>query len=350
MRESPPSWDDFSDQPHRLPGAAKGRWQPARLRELATIGATVLAQAPGLAWRYARLRPGTPRAAREMLGLGIGPGHRRETLAMLDELGVHHVLVRVPVATPREELPAYQALLEQLGDRRVLVNCLQDRSLVREPAAWAGGLRRIFAALGPRADAFQIGNAVNRTKWGCQHTGEYLALLEQAQGLREEFPDLVLAGSSVIDFEPHYTLRTLRNRRRYRLDAVSALLYVNRRGAPEGRQFGHFDLQHKLRLLKAITAGASRAADRLWITEFNWPLVDTKPWTPNSGRPETSVDEAAQAEYLRRYVLTCSRSGWVERAYWWQLIAPGYGLVDSRDGLRKRPAYEVFRSLCAEAA
>lgn len=40
------------------------------------------------------------------------------------------------------------------------------------------------------------------------------------------------------------------------------------------------------------------------------------------------------------------QSGWVEKVYWWELISPGYGLVDHRDGvLRKLPSYYAFKAL-----
>ncbi|UCE21305.1 MAG: hypothetical protein JSV46_03490, partial [Candidatus Aminicenantes bacterium] len=35
-----------------------------------------------------------------------------------------------------------------------------------------------------------------------------------------------------------------------------------------------------------------------------------------------------------------------ERMYWWQLVAPGYGLVDSRETpWRKRPGYYAFQTM-----
>ena len=36
----------------------------------------------------------------------------------------------------------------------------------------------------------------------------------------------------------------------------------------------------------------------------------------------------------------------VEKVYWWQLINPGYGLVDSRaKQLRRMPSYYAFKNL-----
>ncbi|MHB8055568.1 MAG: hypothetical protein ACYDH3_10015, partial [Candidatus Aminicenantales bacterium] len=78
-----------------------------------------------------------------------------------------------------------------------------------------------------------------------------------------------------------------------------------------------------------------------WITEFNWPLAETGPWSPASGKP--NVSEALQADFLIRYYVIALASGLIDRAYWWQLVAPGYGLVDSREKpWRKRPAFSAF--------
>jgi hypothetical protein len=38
----------------------------------------------------------------------------------------------------------------------------------------------------------------------------------------------------------------------------------------------------------------------------------------------------------------------VERIYWWQLIAPGYGLIDSRpEPWRKRPGFFALKTMAA---
>ena len=125
-------------------------------------------------------------------------------------------------------------------------------------------------------------------------------------------------------------------------DVVSSLLYVDRRGAPENAQAG-LDTVDKVTLLRAIIR-ASRGGDRpSWITEVNWPLAEG-PHSP-AGR-QVAVDEAHQADYLARYVLLALASGHVERIYWWQLAAKGYGLVDpAPEGARTRPAFDSLRTL-----
>ena len=85
----------------------------------------------------------------------------------------------------------------------------------------------------------------------------------------------------------------------------------------------------------------------MWITEVNWPLKGTGKYSPASGRP--NVSEEDQADFLVRYYVLCLASGFVERIYWWQLAAPGYGLVDSREHVwRKRPSFHALRTLIVQ--
>jgi hypothetical protein len=59
-----------------------------------------------------------------------------------------------------------------------------------------------------------------------------------------------------------------------------------------------------------------------------------------------AVDEQTQADYLARYYLLALGSGMVERVFWWQAIARGYGLVAPEDGrLRRRPAFAALAAL-----
>jgi hypothetical protein len=75
-------------------------------------------------------------------------------------------------------------------------------------------------------------------------------------------------------------------------------------------------------------------------------LLGTKPYTPNSGKPTRTVDEETQAQYLKDYYQIAYHTGWVEKVYWWQLINPGYGLVDHRGGeLRKMPSYYALKDI-----
>jgi len=62
---------------------------------------------------------------------------------------------------------------------------------------------------------------------------------------------------------------------------------------------------------------------------------------------DASVDEERQADYLVRYCLLALGTGLVERAYWWQLVARGYGLVEPTEGreMRRRPAFAAMAQM-----
>jgi hypothetical protein len=154
-------------------------------------------------------------------------------------------------------------------------------------------------------------------------------------------------GPAVIDFEYQATL-ALVNRREPGLefDVLSALLYVDRRGAPESRQLG-LDTVDKAVLLRAISEAGLNSNGRCWITEVNWPLWEG-PHSP-AGRA-ASVDEQTQADYLARYYALVLGTGLIERVYWWRLVARGYGLIAPEpDGrMRRRPAYRALQTLTAQ--
>lgn len=172
---------------------------------------------------------------------------------------------------------------------------------------------------------------------------EYLAFYEVAQKLKQErYPELTLIGSGVIDFEYHYSVRTLFNFYRVHYDKFSSLLYVDRRGAPENTQMG-LDLSKKIKLLYAIMSLSDKTANKLIITESNWPRSNTAPYAPTSEKE--CVDEDDYAAFMVRYYLLALGTGMVESVYWHQLIAPGYGLIDNREGIKKYRAFEAYKSM-----
>lgn len=344
----PDWWDPYSNQPYKLSREGKPRLSRANILEYLKVAGTALIASPRLGWRFAGAAASPcPRPAAQFVGLSITPDERynADIENMVSDLGVRELLIRIP-SWELDRLDKYLGFAERFAGHELVFNILQCRTSVAQPGAWRSALEAIIPRFKHLSSYFQIGNAVNRSKWGCVHSGEYLALLEAAERVRAAHPEIKLIGSSVIDFEPLVTLRTLYNPRRYHLDVVSALLYVNRRGSPYGRQYLVFDLERKLRLLHAMVMIGNRNERRLWITEFNWPLLNTTPYTPNSGHPDRTVDEETQARYLTQYYQIAWRCGWVEKVYWWELINPGYGLVDHRGGrLRKMPSYFAFKAL-----
>ncbi len=132
----------------------------------------------------------------------------------------------------------------------------QNRELVRDPARWRRALEAIAPRFTPYGRHFQVGQAINRSKWGIWNVREYVELARAAEEILRPYPGVELLGPSVIDFEYHVTAAVLNLRDPgFRFDAVSALLYVDRRGAPENRQAG-LDTEDKALLLRAIAETA----------------------------------------------------------------------------------------------
>lgn len=343
----PAAWDARSDQPHVLRDSAlKRRLRRQAWREHARVLATALWAGPTVAARA--LWPGqfltAARQWPDFIGCGVSPHPQLPDL--VQELGLRHLLIRCPLGCGA----AQQQVLETINAmpaQQWLVVIPQDRWAVCNPRPWAAQLAQLVQRLPAHVVAVQIGNAVNRMKWGCATVAEYLDLVEVAAPLlRARRPDCLLVGSAVIDFEPLLSLRSLINGYRHSLDVVSSLLYVDRRGGPDAFQYGLFDTAAKIRTVAAMVACAPRHGKRLWITEVNWPLRGYPGWAPTSDHE--CVDEADAGRYLSAYLQTAWQSRLVERVYPWQLIARGYGLVDdSGPSLRRRPAFHALRSLLA---
>jgi hypothetical protein len=151
-----------------------------------------------------------------------------------------------------------------------------------------------------------------------------------------------ILGPGVIDFEPHALAAALNYPGAPEFDVIASLLYVDRRGAPENHQLG-FDALGKAALMRAVGETAPGGSRRFWVTEVNWPLWEG----PHSPAGKTvSVNEEMQADFLVRYFVPLLGSALAERAYWWQLVARGYGLVDKRAGqVRHRPSFAALRTL-----
>src|SRR5204862_7922829 len=137
-------------------------------------------------------------------------------------------------------------------------------------ARWETCVGALGARFAPYAAAFQLGQAVNRSKWGVWTHAELAALLRHgAAALAPTGRPLV--GPGVIDFEPYATAAAVNwPGLDVRFHALASLLYVDRRGAPESRQLG-LDALGKATLLRAVADTSRWCAPRSWVTEVNWP-------------------------------------------------------------------------------
>lgn len=341
-------WDHLSDQPHQHAGKAEKLM--VRLADAgghAEAFAALVGAAPRIWRRYRHLQRELYRRPVPLGALGVGlrpyPEDPAALLEAIDELGVRHALLRLHPW--QEEHDAEEELARELRARGVdlAFSLPQNRELVKDPERWRRSLETLAERFVPYGRSFQVGQAVNRSKWGIWNPREYAQLANVASEVLRGHGSVELLGPSVIDFEYHATAALLHLRRfDTPFDAVAALLYVDRRGAPENRQAG-LDTVDKVVLLRAIAETARNSGERCWITEVNWPLWEG-PHSP-AGR-DVSVDEESQADFLVRYALLALGTGLVERVYWWQLVARGYGLATpTPGGLRRRPSFRAMATL-----
>jgi len=342
----PFDWNDLADQPHNVAPRRERmrhhlRRAPGYLR-IAGANLKNLLPALRLYRKYRRRLFLDPADIGRACGLAVSPAAERteDVVRLLLRSGAAETLVRV-ASWERRKLEETALFLKRLREEGlgVTVALLQRREDVLRPESWRAFLDEAFERLGGLAERFEVGHAWNRTKWGVWDFEEYLALAEAAfdaasgRGLR-------LVGPAVIDFEFHLYPPLLA---RLPFDKVSSLLYVDRVGAPENAQAG-WTTAAKTALLKAAVDACATGGRGLWITEVNWPLRGMGAYSPASGKP--NVGEEEQADYLVRYFILCLAGGLVERVYWWQLVAPGYGLVNNLEKpWRLRPAYHAFQAL-----
>ena len=346
-------WDNYSDQPAVIKDRAlkkqiykQVRWDSLKMLLTNAVMYPVCAL-NYLLFPIKKINTDTASFFGMSINLDKNPEQSR---ALIDDLKVNNLLIRMPLADI-ENCHKYVAFAQQFKDKNLLISILQDRQHVEDHVLLKTSLEKVFTEFSPLTNRFQLGNAINRKKWAIFSMDEFLRFYQVGFNLRnDKFPEITLLGSSVIDFEYYFSIRTLFNLYKLRFDQFSSLLYVDRRGAPENTQMG-LDLTKKLHLMQAMLRISPKSSNEIVITETNWPISNTAPYAPTS--ENDCVDLESHANFLVRYYLLSLASNVVKNVYWHQLIAPGYGLIDNRsDELIKYPAYTTFKvmlSLLQEA-
>lgn len=341
-------WDSLSDQPAYMRKQKKLKQDIRKQHpgDLLISALTVLLLLPLVFLRYLagfKKRPGF--SLNEFFGMGVNLDKEPSlTPELVKELGVRQLLIRIHMKE-MDKLDAYETFVDALKDSAdIMFVLIPSRLHIDDASRLESDLDTIFARFVKYGNRFQVANAINRIKWGFVLPNEYLKFFRNVQKLRDaKYPGIRLIGPSVIDFEYHVTIRAMFNFFSLRYDAVSALLYVDRRGAPENRQF-IFDLMDKIYLLKAIAALSPKTVgEDIYITETNYPIKGTGKYAPTSDYER--VDEKAYSAYMVRYFLLAMATTQIRTVYWHQLIAPGYGLIDNREGIVKRGAFFAFKFL-----
>ncbi|MCX6075034.1 MAG: glycosyl hydrolase [Campylobacterales bacterium] len=341
--KTPFAWDYYSDQPAIIRDKAlKRQMRRSALPSLIKTFLIALLMLP-IAFLITYFLPRKKITGKEFFGMGVNLDKEPNTTPyLIEELGVKKLLIRIPL-WEMEKLSEYVRFIQTFKDKHITVALLQDREHITSATMTKDHLTQIFEALNGICDTYIVGSTINRAKWGFFSVNEYLNFYAVAYQLKKEyFPHLKLIGSNVIDFELHYTAHTLFHLQNIRFDALGSLLYVDRRGAPENTQMG-FNLLSKINLIDALIRLSPKTSNELIITETNWPIKNTAPYAPTS--EHECVSEEDYAHFMVRYHLIAFASQKVSCVYWHQLIATGYGLIDNREGIRKRHAFEAYKTM-----
>ena len=339
--KKPFSWDYDSDQPYQLKDRSfkKAMRQKEGLSLFMTAVSTLFILP--ITFIIQIFIPKRNISTQDFFGMSINLDKEpQKTKLLVEELGITTLLIRFPL-WEMARLQEYVDFIKSFQDKKILVNIMQDREHIEDLDLLQKDLITLFQSLESYVHTFQVGTTINRAKWGFFSVHEYLRFYQIAYQLQQKkFQNLKLLGPSVIDFEYHFTTHALFNFFKLKYNGLSALLYVDRRGAPENTQMG-LDLLKKIDLLDALALLSPKTSREIYITETNWPLSNTAPFAPTSEHECVSV--SLYTEYMLRYYLLAFASQKVDTVYWHQLIAPGYGLVDSRNNLEKREAFDAFK-------
>ena len=350
-------WDEKTAQPMIALSRAEKNRELTLINTLKVI-VHALTVVPHLYSQYKKLKRLSfkqPVVLKNRIGVALHPHNNyiEQELELLTTLGNPPVLIRFCRHESAAIWDQTIALIHKLhGDGvEVMIALLQDRQAVLVPELWSAFLHKIIPAVANHVSHIEVTHALNRSKWGIWNIQEWQRLMEPAFALQQKYPQIKLTGPACIDFEWLAVIAALQSLPQGRIfSALSHLLYVDRRGAPENPQ-GHFSTLEKCALLKAITNISPHCEDKVIISEVNWPAEKADVWSPivcpyetpswrNRGSGET---EANYANYMLRYIVIAICSGHVEQLFWWRLSAKGYGLVDDQNQFKPRLAFHALQ-------
>ncbi|OCL85819.1 YrbL family protein [Arcobacter porcinus] len=347
------SWDKYSDQPEVIKNREfKKRVRKYHLNDNIKMLFTSLFILP-ISVLFMKFFKGKIKTSyKDLIGLGVnldkddGQNIQQD---LIEELGVKNLIIRVPLSDIKN-LKSYVNFANSFNinsKKNILINIIQDRENIENMDILKDNIEEIFTNFDGISDEFQIGTTINRLKWSFFSIKEdYIPFFMEAQKIRDEkFPNIKLLGPSVIDFEYYYNARAMFNMKKIKYDITSALLYVDRRGAPQNKQYGIFDLKNKIDMLFSLVKLSPKTlSDDIYITETNWPIKNTAPYAPTSEKECVSCED--YTKYMLDYFKIAKDSKKIKRVYWHQLIAPGYGLVDNRNGkIEKYPQFYALKEL-----
>jgi tRNA A-37 threonylcarbamoyl transferase component Bud32 len=352
-------WDEKSGQP-MITMTKKNKNQHREWRFfLGSIWKTLTAL-PGIWSEYKKLQDTSfqrPIELKNRIGVALHPktNYLHHELPLHQQLGQPPVMIRFYHHETADDWQNSIELVQQLKSQSVeiMVAMIQDRQAVTNPESWRAFLTKVIPAIADAVSHIEITHAYNRVKWGIWNHQELIQLMQPAFELQQQYPQIKLTGPACIDFEYAPVISALKSMpKQFHFSALSHLLYVDRRGAPENRQ-GKFSTLEKVTLLKALANKSDCCDNKVIISEVNWPVKHTGVWspvicpyiTPKWRKLEPGETEDVYAHYMLRYLMICLCSGHAEQVFWWRVSAHGYGLTDDQDNFRQRPAFIALQFL-----
>jgi hypothetical protein len=309
----------------------------------------------GFSWPGGHLPPHGHVVSRTMAGVGVAASADVAAddwmIACLHNAGIRNV--RVDFTYADDQGPCGR-LLERLlaADFQVMLHLVQPFEFARKMESgeaadgWQAFVAATLARYGSRVQMVEVGSTINRKRWAGYSLPGFLSMWEIAwREVRAR--GLVLAGPSVTDFEPPWSVGILALLRRQGMlpDIHTDNLFSERCTEPErfdhkifGRRLASLakvNLIKKARLLQRI--GQDFDLPRLFSPAAFWTLPRIERMLPDS--------EEKQADYLTRYMVLCAASGALEGAWWGPLVCHREGLVD--DAV---PGYPVLERITHYAA
>ncbi|MEK9923536.1 MAG: lipopolysaccharide kinase InaA family protein [Rhodospirillales bacterium] len=350
-------WDDKTSQPMVALSRAE-KWHSRNLVDSLNAITTGLISGPKIFRAYRKQLDSTfsnPIQLKNKFGIALNASesHLAAERRLLSDLGDPPVLIRFYHHQTTDQWKLSLELVRQLHEQGVEVSIaiLQDRDAILHPHSWESFLTSIVSEAGDKVKQIEVAHAINRTKWGVWSSSDLKTLFQPLRRLQKRFPQVRFMGPACIDFEYHAVVSALAELPKgLRFDSLSHHLYVDRRGAPEGKQ-GGFSTVEKSALLKAIAKSSEAAENKVVISEVNWPLKNRGIWSPVScpyqtkDQPEHPAAQTEQdyADFMIRFLALTVCSGHVDQVFWWRLSAHGYGIVDDLNNFAPRPAFHALR-------
>ena len=268
-------WDSYSDQPQVIKDRAfKKATRRKELKDNLKLLFTSIFILP-ISIIFMKFFKGNVKSSNiDFIGLGVNldkDDGKNTQQDLVQELGVKNLIIRLPLSDIKN-IDLYFEFANSFNKnerKNILINVIQDRLNIENQELFKKNIDLIFQKFENISNEFQIGTTINRLKWGFFSTEEFMNFYIVASKIKEDrYPNIKLLGPSVIDFEYYYNARSMFNLKKIKYDITSALLYVDRRGAPQNSQYGIFDLKNKIELCLSNFKLNYRILSRLPIMTF----------------------------------------------------------------------------------